>query len=692
MLCLHQRKLITLTAVILLFAVLSPVTGYYTYAAKVPALDQIRVALFIQSRDQSPAVTLSASEPLAIGIRQADGVKEWLTHPQNQAVRFSPNGFALRVLETADHQAAVNTYASIATSGYAELFEVSLKGKTMYEVRLSGFRTEAEAVAAKTRVPGSLQQHAEVKGSLFASAGTFQSLQEAENLQGSLAQNGIQASISIHPNEQQEIVYAVWIGEAVSNASLEQTIADAATKAPGIVFHPVNPDMPYLLKRKAASLQSSQAEGIVHYQYQEQNQKVWISAGDAAIKVAERYGRQYRGQMEVTTHGGKLALINQLPFEQYLYSVVSSELGAGWPLEALKAQAVAARTFALKQGMKYAIAHISDTTYDQAYKGKDIEFAAAIQAVDETRGEVLMDGAGLIEPFYSSNAGGLTADSSEVWTSAVSYVSSVKSPDEVAQEGKLPWYRIMLQDGKTGYIRSDYARLTNQKNDAGFAYIEVIGDNINIRKAPYVDNSENAAIAQASRGERYALLGQDVESNPFRWIRGPYTAEKVKSSINARSTSPITGELQTLAVTARGPSGRVISMEANGKPVTLRYPDEFRSALGGLLSTKFEVEETGKYTILGARGAKRQFPQSAGALSVASGKGTTTLQHNEFVVINADHDVRVATRDVQFRFIGQGFGHGLGMSQYGTKALAEQGYDYATILLHYYDNVSIVKE
>ncbi len=64
-----------------------------------------------------------------------------------------------------------------------------------------------------------------------------------------------------------------------------------------------------------------------------------------------------------------LALVNEVPMEQYLYGVVGSELSSGWPTEALKAQAVAARTFAIKQGNKYEIAQVTDTTLDQAYYG-----------------------------------------------------------------------------------------------------------------------------------------------------------------------------------------------------------------------------------------------------------------------------------------------------------------------------------
>src|SRR5690606_19894770 len=161
--------------------------------------------------------------------------------------------------------------------------------------------------------------------------------------------------------------------------------------------------------------------------------------------------RTYRGAMELSQHNGKLALINEVPFEEYLYSVVSAEMGTGWPLEALKAQAVAARSYALERGLRYEIAHVTDGTLDQVYDG--VEHADVIQAVEATRGEILTDGSKVISPLFFSNAGGQTAESEEVWGNPSPLYSSVSSPDEVAAANKLPWYRVWLSSGKVGYVR-----------------------------------------------------------------------------------------------------------------------------------------------------------------------------------------------------------------------------------------------
>ncbi|MEX2415231.1 MAG: SpoIID/LytB domain-containing protein [Paenibacillaceae bacterium] len=692
----QNHTTIVLTIAIIMFMItVMPIFHSLTYAASIPKLDEIRVALYIDVRGTVPSVTLSSANPLSIGIREAVGITQWLEAPANEPISFSMNNYMLKVLDTSDYSAAVSTYSKIASLGNSYLFKSSSKGQTVYQVRLGGFRTADEALAARQKIPADAtpdRNKLVATGPLFASIGTYDTEAAATNHQMAMARKGVTTDIAIHENSSGKIVYSVWLGDATSEQQLENVKAAAIKAMPGLIFQPVDDTLPYLLKRYTISTKSASEPAITHYLYNALDQKVWVHAGEGVVKVHERYGRSYRGSMEISSYNGKLALINQVSFEQYLYGVVSSELGASWPLEALKAQAVAARTYALKQGMKYKIAHISDTTFDQAYMGKDREFAQAIEAVEGTRGEVIMDKDGLIIPFYSSNSGGVTAEVLEAWSNPVAYVKSVPSPDEDAQKDKPVWYRIMLDDGRTAYISSDYAILTEDKNPAGLPYIEVTGMGVNIRLAPRVDETENAPIAKVNAGERYVWIGQDVQSNAYNWIRGPYSADVLKASINSRASTDILGSLQTLEVTQRGVSDRVIGMIANGQKIDLTNADAFRGAMNGLPSTRFDVEETGRYTILGAKGKIRELPVASGAIHIQSGDQSNELSLPEYYVMNADQQVRAVTKEPKFRFVGLGFGHGIGMSQYGTKALAELGYDYVRILQYYYKDVSIMKE
>jgi stage II sporulation protein D len=132
------------------------------------------------------------------------------------------------------------------------------------------------------------------------------------------------------------------------------------------------------------------------------------------VRVA---GRRYRGRLWLKAIGGQLALVNQVGLEDYLKGVLPSEIPASWPSESLKAQAVAARSFALAKAQK-AVQEpwdLDDSTSSQAYHGADGEQAAPSNAVDATRGRVLSWNRMVVEAFFHSNSGGRTADASEVW-------------------------------------------------------------------------------------------------------------------------------------------------------------------------------------------------------------------------------------------------------------------------------------
>jgi stage II sporulation protein D len=362
-------------------------------------------------------------------------------------------------------------------------------------------------------------------------------------------------------------------------------------------------------------------------------------------------------------------------------------------LEALKAQAVAARTYALQQGVKYQIAHVSDSTVDQAYKGAGAEFSSALEAATATKGELLANKAGLITPLFSSNAGGMTAEPTEVWGNKVDYLKSAATPDNGAEKGKAIWYRIVLPNGKTGYISSTYAKATGQKNPAGLDYYEATGTGVSVRSAPYVDNSANPALFKVDIGDRFIVIDQAVESNAYSWIRGPYDADQLKEKINTVLAKPIAGALDQLEVSERGASGRVTSMKANGQELKPAYPDAFRSLLYGLPSTRFEIEETGSYTIQGANGAVRKQAASSAGVAIASANGVAKgAAGSQIFVMGADNKVRMTDQPSRYIFKGTGFGHGLGMSQWGAKGYAELGYDYKKILQTYYDGVSLIKE
>ena len=143
-------------------------------------------------------------------------------------------------------------------------------------------------------------------------------------------------------------------------------------------------------------------------------------------------GKWYSGEFIVYNRGGVLSIINHVDIEDYLRGVVPSEMPSSWNYEAHKAQAIAARSYALANLGKRASRgyDLKDTPEDQAYGGASAEAARTNRAVNETKGIVLIYNLKIIPAYYSASAGGQTASSADVWTKNLPYLKSVPSFDD----------------------------------------------------------------------------------------------------------------------------------------------------------------------------------------------------------------------------------------------------------------------
>ncbi len=136
-----------------------------------------------------------------------------------------------------------------------------------------------------------------------------------------------------------------------------------------------------------------------------------IRSADGAVTLTRGpLTRTYRGIIEVSA-GPAPRIVNVVDVEDYLRSVVPSEMPPGWPAEALKAQTVAARSYALSSISRHRArkADVCDTTHCQVYRGAASETPATDRAVEETRGIVLMDGGRVLQAEFCSDCGGMQA-------------------------------------------------------------------------------------------------------------------------------------------------------------------------------------------------------------------------------------------------------------------------------------------
>jgi stage II sporulation protein D len=150
--------------------------------------------------------------------------------------------------------------------------------------------------------------------------------------------------------------------------------------------------------------------------------------GDARLLVGIR---PYRGVIELRrTPAGRLTVINELGLEEYLYGVLKMEVDPRWPPEALKAQAVAARTLAVYSLNRYAAEgyDVRATTDTQVYGGVIAEDPRVMAAVDDTRGIVMVVGGKAVFGAFHSDSGGHTESSEYVWGGRYPYLRGVPDP------------------------------------------------------------------------------------------------------------------------------------------------------------------------------------------------------------------------------------------------------------------------
>ncbi|MEN2984036.1 MAG: SpoIID/LytB domain-containing protein [Dictyoglomaceae bacterium] len=136
----------------------------------------------------------------------------------------------------------------------------------------------------------------------------------------------------------------------------------------------------------------------------------------------------YKGILEINESGW---IINILNLEDYLMGVIPVEMPVSYPLEALKAQAVSARTYALSNLNRHKIFDLCANVHCQAYKGVNFEKEKTNIAVKETIGEVITYNGRLIKAFYHSSSGGITENSEDVWGGYYPYLRSVKDVEEL---------------------------------------------------------------------------------------------------------------------------------------------------------------------------------------------------------------------------------------------------------------------
>ena len=339
--------------------------------------------------------------------------------------------------------------------------------------------------------------------------------------------------------------------------------------------------------------------------------------------------RRYRGRVQLLVRGGQVQVVNHLGIETYLTSVVGSEMPHKWPLQALQAQAVAARTYALRQRGKAGDFDVKATVSSQVYRGVESETPSTIEAVESTRSLVLVHGGRLINAVFHSSSGGATEPSGEVWRNQLPYLVSVADHDQHSPVHR--WNKRFDDDELRDLFREI----------GGVKRLQVLKTSSTGRVRTARVQGPHGSLVLTGR-ELRKRLGLKSTMVQFELINGSV------GSSTASSTAPTQAVSQSVSRAA--------------PPLIGLWQDS-------------------------ASGPDTTPSRSSRLASLLPPPPPPLPQLNPSAFNRPRLDVREGELVLEAR--GQGFGHGVGMSQWGAHGLALQGADFRQILLHYYRGAEI---
>lgn len=343
---------------------------------------------------------------------------------------------------------------------------------------------------------------------------------------------------------------------------------------------------------------------------------------------------QYYGDfVYLRNTGGELTVVNYVNIEDYVKGVIPNEMTPSWPLEALKAGAVSARTYVMANLSKHKNLgmDICNQADCQVYHGRRKASDKTDQAVDETMGQYLTYQGALCNTFYYSSNGGASENIENVWNEAFPYLRGITDPYEAAEAHNISnyyWTVVYTGDELAKKLRSNggYNCTTIVKFE-----ITQFSDTGNVVKATLTD--ANGTKITLSKGECRTVL-------------------------NLRSQRYTLGE-----------------GNAPPEPVTNYYVNSSEEAVSGTLSETYAI----------GSGGLTKLPE--GAVYAITGKGTVEPVSGETEVPSGG----ASTAKKNFVINGAGWGHNVGLSQWGAYSMAKNyGLNYIDILTFYYTGTEII--
>jgi stage II sporulation protein D len=355
----------------------------------------------------------------------------------------------------------------------------------------------------------------------------------------------------------------------------------------------------------------------------------WVKPNpENSPSIIDIKGSKYRGALEVKRlTGSDMTVINIVTVNEYLYGNVPCEIGGKSPAEAIKAQAVAAKMFAVNNMGRHSKTgfDICATTNCQVYKGYSAEIQSCNDAIDQVADKIITYNGKPAQVFYFASSGGRTEDVKNVWGSSYPYLVSV----EDKYEKIYTWTKTLSASD----VKSIVGNIGN-----------ILG--ISITKT-----------APSGRVTELSVKG-DRSSKPTN-----YTLERTRTIFGLKS------QLYT------------ISTDADVYTVTAYNASVVTAAAGAGVDAS-TVKSTAPEPKMIQLGDKKVIS--------AAGTGTFKSSNNKVTILGANGVTnKVTLVPENYTFAGKGYGHAVGMSQEGAIGMAKAGFTYDAILTHYFQGTKI---
>lgn len=373
------------------------------------------------------------------------------------------------------------------------------------------------------------------------------------------------------------------------------------------------------------------------------------------MKGSTRENHAYRGAIECLRMEQGIVVVNELPLEEYLYAVVPSEMPASYPEEALKAQAVCARTYAyryiLRAGIPELGAHVDDTTAYQVYHNIG-ENASSTMAVKETDGMLLTyEGEAAGNYYYSTSCG--------AGTDVISWQGG--SGEEIPY---LSGGRVSVQGDGT---EEDREKAETPQPDA-----DALRDENVFRQ--FITEVHEEDLEKEEPWYRWTYLVEELDEETLlarlqeRQEKAPaFVLTKAEGAYYVSEPVKKMGRIRKIEVTKRGAGGIAQELTIEAKEGTFKVLSEYNI----------------RYVLCDGKSVVRKQDDSTTVPGML-------LPSGFFVIDPVFRSGKNGENVVGYTLSGGGFGHGVGMSQNGAKALGLYGASYGQILLQFYPGCELM--